>query len=232
MARFLSSAGFRTVHCTPHRLVGAFEATTDQVMEKVALLQRAVDAAGIHLELLPGMEYYLDEFLMYNLKTPLPLGGSKLILVEAPLQAIPPALEQSLRDVCGLGFTPLVAHPERCQVFFTHERNEAVPRVVIRHILKGLFPGRDSRPAPIRPNVPLLDRLRQMGCRFQADIGSFAGLFGSEVRDRAVTLLGMGIYTQLGSDAHRADGLSETVQRGLRQIEDAAGLDALKRLLR
>ncbi len=231
MARVLAAAGFRTVHCTPHRLVGAFEATPDQVREQVATLQRAVDAAGIPLKLLPGMEYYLDEFLMFNLRAPLALGTTNLLLIEAPLQAIPPSLEHSVRQVCDTGLTPLIAHPERCQVFFVPDGHGPATRPSLRKVLAGLLPGRGTRPAAVHPNMALLERLRQMGCRFQADIASFAGGFGPDVQLRAMTLLKMGIYTQLGSDAHRAEGLAETLRHGLQEIEAAAGCEALQRLL-
>ncbi|MDD1668114.1 MAG: hypothetical protein LUO96_06575 [Methanomicrobiales archaeon] len=233
MASILAEAGFSTVHCTPHRLVGAFEATPAQVVEQVATLQRSVDAADIPLQLLPGMEYYLDEFLMFNLQSPLPLGNSGLLLIEAPLQAIPPSLVHSLRQVRATGVTPLIAHPERCQVFFIPEgKGPATPRLSLRQALGGLLPGSGPRPAAVQPNTPLLDRLREMGCRFQADIASFSGGFGVEVQRRAMALLKMGVYTQLGSDAHRAKGLAETLRRGLLAIEEAAGKEALELLLK
>lgn len=230
MANILASAGFSTVHCTPHRLVGAFESTPAQVVEQVTALQRSVDAAGIPLKLLPGMEYYLDEFLLFNLQTPLPLGDTDLLLIEAPLQAIPPSLVQSLRQVQDGGVTPLIAHPERCQAFFTTEGTGAATS--IRQALGGLFPGRGARPASVLPNLPLLETLRDMGCRFQADIASFSGGFGNEVQLRAHALLKLGIYTHLGSDAHRAKGLAETLRRGLQAVEDAAGQNTLHSLLK
>jgi len=232
MAAILAAAGFRTVHCTPHRLVGAFEATPAQVAAHVATLQRSVDAAGIPVRLLPGMEYYLDEFLLYNLKTPLPLGNSSLLLIEAPLQAIPPALERSLRQVKETGFTPLIAHPERCQVFFTHEEVKPAAGLNLRQALSGMFPGRGGRPVAIQPNVSLFTRLAEIGCRFQADIASFAGEFGGEVQRRALTLLDKGIYTNLGSDAHRSTELAETLRRGLLVIEETVGKKALLKLLK
>ncbi|TWJ18967.1 tyrosine-protein phosphatase [Geobacter argillaceus] len=232
MAAILAAAGFQTVHCTPHRLVGAFEATPAQVAVQVAALQRSVDAAGIPVQLLPGMEYYLDEFLLYNLKTPLPLGNSSLLLIEAPLQAIPPALERSLRQVKDTGFTPLIAHPERCQVFFTNDGVKPAAGLNLRQTLSDLLPGRGARPVSIQPNVSLLERITEMGCRFQADIGSFAGKFGGEVQRRALTLLDKGIYTNLGSDAHRSTELAETLQRGLQVIEETVGKKALVKLLK
>ena len=228
MAAALAAAGFRTVHCTPHRLVGAFEATPAQVADQVATLQRSVDAAGIPVRLLPGMEYYLDEFLLYNLQTPRPLGNSSLLLIEAPLQAIPPALERSLRQVKDTGYTPLIAHPERCQVFFTAEGT--TPAAGLRQALTGILPGR--RPVEVQPKFSLLERLTAIGCRFQADIASFAGEFGGEVQRRSLALLGRGIYTNLGSDAHRSADLAETLRRGLKVIEETVGKQALLELLK
>ncbi len=184
MARILAAAGFREVHCTPHLIKGAYETSPASVREAVANLQQALDDAGIPLRLKPGMEYSLDEFLLNYLADPLPLGDSSMVLVEAPFQAAPPYLAEIMYQVIRRGFTPLIAHPERCEVF--HDNSKLKTQ---NSELRG---------------AKLLDTLRDMGCLFQGNVGSFAGFYGERVRLRAEQFRAAGLYTHYGSDLHSA----------------------------
>jgi protein-tyrosine phosphatase len=71
-----------------------------------------------------------------------------------------------------------------------------------------------------------------MGCRFQGNIGSFAGIYGSSVRETALQYLREGVYDRLGSDAHRPDQLDTWLPEGLGVIRDCVGQAGLKVLLR
>jgi protein-tyrosine phosphatase len=116
MARLLAAAGFRQVFCTPHCIRGYYDTTPEAVREAVCALQKALDGEGIRLRLRPGMEYYLDEYFL-DLREPQTLGESRLVLVEAPSQALEEVVMQGLEKVRAIGLTPLVAHPERSEVF-------------------------------------------------------------------------------------------------------------------
>lgn len=116
MARLLVAAGFREVCCTPHCIRGSYDTTPEEVCEATTALQGALHGEGIALRLQPGMEYYLDEFFL-DLQVLLPLGDSRLLLVEAPGQANAEVVRQGLEKVCAAGLTPLIAHPERSEVF-------------------------------------------------------------------------------------------------------------------
>ena len=83
MARILADAGYRAVCCTTHGIRGVWDAPSAEVRQAVAGLQTELNLAGIDLELLPGREYYLDEFLLSALDDPLLLPGG-LLLVELP----------------------------------------------------------------------------------------------------------------------------------------------------
>ncbi len=205
MARILAAAGFREVHCTPHLIKGAYETSPASVREAVANLQQALDDAGIPLRLKPGMEYSLDEFLLNYLADPLPLGDSSMVLVEAPFQAAPPYLAEIMYQVIRRGFTPLIAHPERCEVFHDNAK------------LK-------TQNSELR-GAKLLDTLRDMGCLFQGNIGSFAGFYGERVRRHAQRFLEMGLYTHLGSDAHDSRHLERNLTAGLATISRIIGTE-------
>ena len=88
MAKALRKAGFRTIYCTPHLIKGSFEADNDAVISAASVLQTRLNADNLDLEILPGREYFLDEFLSKYLKEPLPLGKTKYIMIEIRDMAI------------------------------------------------------------------------------------------------------------------------------------------------
>ena len=237
IARVLAEAGFSEVHCTPHSIPGSYEAAPVRIRGAVAELSRELDRAGIPLRLVAGSEYYCDEFLPARLDDPLPLGSTDLVLMEAPLQATPELLSHTAYQVVRRGFTPLIAHPERCAVLSPAKHKETVPRTMLGSMLKfaqATLAPRPSRPTPHTSGVEkttLVDLLRSMGCRFQGNIGSFAGVYGERVKKRAIRNLRNGLYDCLGSDAHASRGLADWLSRGLAEVEAQAGAEVLAALL-
>ena len=212
MARVLAAAGCRTVHCTPHCIPGVYATVPGQVREAVAALQAELDAAGVGLRLVPGMEYYLDEYFPEQLERALPLGDSDLLLVEAPGQAHADLLRENLFLARRRGFTPLIAHPERYRWWAPPPPPKS-----------GLWARLRSRraPQPASGGFPTIDDLHAQGCLLQGNLGSLAGRYGPEVRRRALYLLHAGLYTHFGSDAHRLDGLEGMVKGGKAVIGEA-----------
>lgn len=204
MAAALAAAGFRTVYCTPHRMPGCYTARNDQVRQGVAELQQRLQDSNIPLLLQAGCEYSLDEYLLASLDDPLPLGESRLILVEILPRLTEEMVRQVLYDVVRRGFTPVIAHPERCLLL-----SPAVPRrgghdlfAPIKKLL-GSRPRPEDEPAlPGTSGNPLLDYLRELGCSFQGNLGSFKGCYGRRVQVAAQTLKESGIYDRYGSDLH------------------------------
>lgn len=201
MARALAAAGFATVCCTPHRIRGVYETTPAQVRAATRQLQGALDEAGIPLNLVPGGEYYLDEFLLEQLAEPLLLPGN-LLLVEVSSRAHAQFLTETLYQVIRMGLTPLIAHPERCALFASE--STAQPAVVQK--LAGLFGSafnvKHKTRVSERADTAPLASLRAMGCKFQGNLGSFAGLYGERVRRQAEGFRASGLYTHYGSDLH------------------------------
>src|SRR6185369_3076973 len=116
MARTLSAAGFTTVCCTPHLIKGTYECSAAGIRERTAQLQQQLAAESIPLQLIAGAEYYLDEYLPELLHDPLPLGDSQLLLIEIPNHAPVEFVKQTCYRIKGSGYTPLIAHPERCSL--------------------------------------------------------------------------------------------------------------------
>ena len=204
IAAALAAAGFQTVYCTPHRMPGCYEADNDQVHRGVVALQEQLREKEIPLLLQPGCEYCLDEFLLSSLDSPLPLGDSRLILVEILPRINADLVRQVLYGVVQRGFTPVIAHPERCQLLEPPAQHSAGNYLFgsLKNFLSG---GRRDNPEAALPGVsgnPLLDYLRDLGCSFQGNLGSFKGCYGRRVQVAAQTLKNLGVYDRYGSDLH------------------------------
>jgi len=208
MARVFKAAGYAEVHCTPHCIHGLYGTTPGMVRKAVDELQTAIDRAGIELRLQPGMEYFLDEDFPRQLEDPLPLGESRCLLVEAGPQAEPERVREQLFLVRRRGLTPLLAHPERYEFLASGTSQPA----------KGFF-GRWLKRSPEDRRARLdAATLQATGCQLQGNLGSFAGIYGSRVQDKAERLLAAGAFSRFGSDAHRAEGLDKILVRGLSRV--------------
>jgi len=204
MASALSVAGFSTVYCTPHLVRGCYEAGNDAVLAGIADLQERLNSNDIPLTLLPGREYFLDEYLLDALQEPLPLGNSCLILVEIPSNQTADMVRQVLYQVVCSGFTPIIAHPERCQLLEPVVRRTDNRSIfdTFKSLLTGSRNGRRAIDLSDATGNSLLDYLRDLGCGFQGNLGSFNGFYGGHVKAVADTLRSLGIYDRYGSDLH------------------------------
>ena len=204
MARVLSAAGFTTVCCTPHLIKGTYESCAAGIREKTERLQKQLDAESIPLQLSPGAEYYLDEYLSGMLLDPLPLGESKLLLIEIPNHAPIEFVKESCYRIKLSGYLPLIAHPERCILL---ESKSTPPDK------KGLWSSLFNSKLETQ-NSELLSYLLEIGCKFQGNLGSFTGLYGERARKQALMFLEDGLYDCFGSDAHTPNRLEELIRRG------------------
>jgi len=201
MAAALQKAGFASVYCTPHLIKGAFDADNEAVRTAAAALQKRLNAENIDLELFPGREYYLDEFLPDYLKDPLPLGETKYIMLELPNHIAPEFVKEACFRIKRSGFIPMIAHPERCSLFAPPGKRETA-----RFRFSDLkFKLEGSKPNESSP----LDYLKDLGCAFQANLGSFTGWYGSQVQQVANRLKKTDIYTHFGTDAHSPQGIED-----------------------
>jgi protein-tyrosine phosphatase len=222
MARILAQFGFSAVHCTPHRIKGCYENDPERVARATGLLQDVLDQSGIALRLVPGTEHYLDEFLIDQLPGALTAGSSRCLLVEVPFGSTNTGLLEAV--AAGLqdrGLAPLFAHPERCRAF---------DPALGANGGRGLFSYLGKKRMPEMEGALVL-KLRAAGCRFQGNLGSFAGFYGGEVRERALLFLRHGVYSCVGSDAHRSEDLAAMLSAGYEAVLAEVGAEAADRLL-
>jgi protein-tyrosine phosphatase len=163
-------------------------------------LQARLKDENIDLRLLPGREYYLDEFLFDYLKDPLPLGETKYIMLEIPNHIAPEFVKEACFRIKRSGFIPMIAHPERCSLFGMLQKQANAWLNLFNSELK-------------IENSKLLTYLISLGCAFQANLGSFAGWYGSQVQQVANRLKKTDIYTHFGTDAHNIMGVLQHSDR-------------------
>jgi len=202
MAAMLARAGFTTIYCTPHLMKGCFDADNQTVLSAVINLQKKLNEENIKIEVLPGREYYLDEFLGQHLKHPLPLGKTKYIMVEIPNSADERFVKQTCFRIKCSGFIPMIAHPERCghfAVYFNHQKNS-------KAFLGFSFKKNKTADSKTKGSS-LINYLREIGCGFQGNMGSFQGMYGPDVQKTANFLKGKNLFTHYGTDAHSIHAL-------------------------
>lgn len=216
MARALAAFGFSRVHCTPHFISGGYQTLPSRVVQLTASLQAKLEQQGVELTLHPGTEHYLDDGLLPHLDSPVIVGATGRILVEVPFRCDAEHVRRLVDVLLQRRLKPLIAHPERCSVFTPPPRR----------IRSRFFGSRKDR------DLSLFQELLSAGCGFQGNLGSFAGVYGPQVRERALEYLALGGYLCLGSDAHQPEGLPHLLQEGYRCITESVGEDAAKALLR
>lgn len=107
--------GIDTIIATPHNMPGKGKASADAIKEAVTALQHEADKLPLPIRVLPGCElFYREEALELLEAEAIPtLNGSLYVLVEFDVMAEKQYIVNGLREIIGLGYTPVVAHVER-----------------------------------------------------------------------------------------------------------------------
>ena len=216
-------------------LKGSYDNHPDRVRKSVNDLEEVFYRSGIGLRIHGGAEYYLDEYLTDLLRDPLTVFDN-VILVESPMRIQGDVIKGMLyRLIAGRKLKPMIAHPER------HEAMEIDFKMKpgrFKRFLEALghrdksanrLSKSDLENCDIADTLPV--SLRRMGCMFQGNIGSFAGIYGDKVRRRAANFLECGLYDCLGTDAHHPKELVKFLKQGFGEIERMAGRDMLTHFL-
>jgi protein-tyrosine phosphatase len=100
-------------------------------------------------------------------------------------------------------------------------------------VRKGLTPilAHPERCAVLDPDKETVKRLGEMGCLFQQNIGSFAGIYGEHVRLRALAYLKNGLCGRAATDAHHSVHLGQWIAKGMAMIDKKVGTEMKKDLL-
>jgi len=169
-----------------------------------------------------------DEYLQEALEDPLPLGDSRQILVELLPHSTADMVRRLLYDVVRAGFTPVIAHPERSPLLASPAPRNGNGGIL--RSLRHLFPGRGNGNSAHGPGGnghgeraqgnaaenPLLSYLRDLGCSFQGNLGSFTGFYGGPVRATAESMRTAGLYDRYGTDSHTVEQARIVMQSNLK----------------
>lgn len=115
LLRFMErDVGVRRICMTPHTMMDFNNAPAEDLREKFSKF--CTDYSG-KIELYLASEYMLDASFGEHLKQEMLLLGEwdnkKLILVETSALMPPPTLNETLEEIFAVGYTPVIAHPER-----------------------------------------------------------------------------------------------------------------------
>lgn len=134
MARTAAGDGIHTIAATPHADKWGANPDEEDLERQVAQLQEALDAKGVPIRVVPGLENHLTPDLVSG--KIVPLNHTRYFLVELPFEEFPHYVEQALFQLQLKGYTPILAHPERNAVLRSDP--EALRGLVERGILAQL----------------------------------------------------------------------------------------------
>lgn len=124
LIRALQEMGYKTLYTTPHVMSDLYPNTRASILEGLARLKSAVQAAGINMEIGAAAEYYMDEYfenIIHNEEI-LPLPDNR-VLIEMSFVTAPPNLFHYIFKLQTKSYKPILAHPER-YLFLKSKFNE------------------------------------------------------------------------------------------------------------
>ena len=136
MAQSFARTGHSIVAATPHMVPGtAWMPTVDRICAQVADLNQTIKERGLCLEIVVGMEIAIDPQIpdLLGDNRLLTLGNASYLLIEPEFQQLPSGYEQVLFSIQALGYSILLAHPERCAQL------SANPSLLERFVASGVY---------------------------------------------------------------------------------------------
>ena len=118
MASVAARSGTTLMVATPHMKDVNELSCPETAIELRSRLSAMLRDNGIPLEVVMGMENHVVPWLaeMFADGRALPICDTRYALIEMPFFGHPDYLESTLSQVQSLGFTPVLAHPERIEV--------------------------------------------------------------------------------------------------------------------
>lgn len=114
MVQGLMALGYSRAITTPHVYAALYPNSHDTILRGAAALQQAIVQQGWPFSVQAAAEYFLDDnFLQLLHSEPLLTFGDQYILFETSHQHQPANLVAVVQQIRGLGYRPVLAHPER-----------------------------------------------------------------------------------------------------------------------
>lgn len=147
MARIAVDDGITLMACTPHIYPGLYMNDKAGITAARDVLQKSLDDHGIGLKLTTGADVHLVPGVIEGLRmgTVPSLHNTRYVLLEPSHHVAPPRFAESVFQLVGAGYVPVITHPERLtwiedhfQVFVDLTRQGAWMQVTAG-ALTGLF---------------------------------------------------------------------------------------------
>lgn len=203
LLRALADAGVSRLAATSHvRPDHGWMNTLEGEPARAQRLERIRADAGVAIDVVRGAEHYWHEVVLGDL--------DRFAALAVPYGGS----RWVLIETPYLGPPPQLAE----RLFAVHRKGF---RVLLAHVER--FPYLEGDRA-------LLDRLHQMGVRFQVNLGSLSGGHGRPQQKAAERMLKTGLVSVLAGDCHRAVDVEAYVVRGLAAARALLDGATLKRL--
>lgn len=111
----LVKLGYKKIVTSPHIMGYFYKNTPDIILSGLATLKERLNVENIDVQIEAAAEYYLDEWFIEKLNNDVPLMtfGNNYVLFETSYMNEPAQLHQAIFLMRTLGYTPVLAHPER-----------------------------------------------------------------------------------------------------------------------
>ena len=115
MLEIATQEGITTMVATPHHMPGKGYTSPAEIRELTGQVQAAAAEKGLDIRILPGNELFYREELLDLLEEGSIMGmnGTFHVLVEFDVMAERSYIRNAMRNILGLGYTPILAHVER-----------------------------------------------------------------------------------------------------------------------
>lgn len=179
MLKISENCGVKSIVATPHFMIGRFDCEYNSVKEEVHKLKELAKENNIEIEIYYGQEvYYSKDLIKYYNDNLIGTINGTRYMLIEL-----PMLDFNLDEVIN-------------SIYELQIRNIAP---IIAHA---------ERYKPFIKNPALINSLIDEGYLFQLNTGSLIGQFGKDVKKTAELYMQNGIYSFIGSDAHRDRGRS------------------------
>ncbi|MGQ9625556.1 MAG: tyrosine-protein phosphatase [Anaerolineae bacterium] len=200
MARMAQADGVKEIIATPHN-ANWMGSRREEVLSLAKDLQAELEAKGIDVRIVPGVEVYLVPELARQLATgqAFTLDETRYLLLELPLSAYPVYTEQVIFELQVRGIVPVLAHPERNVAF--------------------------------QENVNLLFPLVERGALAQLTAASLEGIFGPLAQETARIMLEHKLAHFIASDAHGLINRTPVLSKGVEEAAKVIGPEGARAMV-
>ena len=173
----LQERGFEKCIYTPHIYTEIHPNTPESISNAYNTLFENITCSNAFKRDRYAAEYMIDENFKnaLNSNNPLLCIKDKKVLIEFSTLQLPFFAEETIFNLRLLGYTPIIAHPERYNYMFNNTTSNLT-----------------------------YTQLKDMGCEFQLNLLSLVGMYGDLSKEISIYLLNKQMYDYASSDIHNS----------------------------